>query len=255
MQLRKEIKKKISYYSLRADDILISSFPKVGSTFTRFVLANLVNLQYQVTDKVNFHNLNSIMPELGHENMKKPWEYSSYPRFVKTHDRFNSKFKKVANILYIIRDPRDTMISYHSYANARKSMNAPVDFNDFVLDKKHGMPALNKHFEKYFDHTALIFKYEDLMTKPVECFDQFLNDLLKLNIADDVIEKAVALSRPERVKKEEEETGRPTASKFNSQYKFIRNAGINQWQEEMDPLVAELIMKNTSQLFLQLGYK
>ena len=253
--LLKKLKNKIAYFSLKKEDVLISSFPKVGSTFTRFVLANIINLKYEVAEKVNFHNINIIMPELGHKNMKMKWEYSPIPRLVKTHDNFDRNFMKLAHILYIIRDPRDTMISFHSYATARKSMQAPAKLEDFVKDKNFGIPALNKHFEGYFEHASLIFKYEDLMLKPVECFDDFLNRMLHLNISEELIAKAVDLSRPDKVKNEEKTTGRPSSNKFSSEFNFIRNAGVNQWQSDLEPSISDLILKNSCQLFTKLGYK
>lgn len=250
---QQKITKYKQHRQISSDDIIVASFPKVGSTYTRFVFANLIHLYYG-KEVVNFHNIHNVLPELYKPNFYEKWEYPEFPRIIKTHAKFHRSYANANEILYVIRDPRDTMLSYFAYASAKKSIKAPSDFVEFVQDGQFGIPALNKHLESYFSKHTALFKYEDLMLEPFDCFNGYLNAKLGLNISEDLILKAIELSASDKMKKVESEMGRPTNDNYDKNYKFIRNAKVEQWKSEMPIETSQMIMSLTSPIFKDIGY-
>jgi hypothetical protein len=80
------------------DDTFIASFPRSGNTWTRFLIANLMHTDRQVT----FANIESMIPDstaLSSRAMKRV----PRPRLVKTHEYFDPRYPKV---IYLVREPQ-----------------------------------------------------------------------------------------------------------------------------------------------------
>ena len=88
------------------DDTFVVSYPKSGNTWSRFLIANLLNPGEPAT----FANINRLIPDpeaLSKRTLKK----LPRPRILKSHEAFDPRYKKV---IYIVRDPRDVVLSeYH----------------------------------------------------------------------------------------------------------------------------------------------
>ena len=241
-------------YFLGQKSYLIASFPKVGSTFTRFVLANIFKLQKNAETEIDFFTLGKIMPELGKSSFWMDWDNTLSPKWIKTHSEFSRQFKKANGSLYIVRDPRDTMLSYHAYAKAKKALQAPLELKAFIKDEQMGIAALNRHIEGYWSNKSYLFKYEDLMTNPKSCFNGFLNEHLNLGIDEQIISRAVDASLPDKLRKVEEKAGRPTDVNYKSDFKFVRNASIEQWKTQMDVELANQILDLSHPFFKEVNY-
>ena len=106
------------------DDIFLVSFPKSGNTWTRFLLANLMN-----PDKpVGFADIEQVVPDIaacsGADFRRTP-----RPRLIKSHDGFDPRYRRV---IYIIRDPRDVAVSLYFYAKKVKNIDDSFSLDAFV---------------------------------------------------------------------------------------------------------------------------
>src|SRR3981081_347812 len=149
------------------DDVFIISYPKSGNTWTRFLVANLAFPHEQV----NFANINRLVPEL--EALSKS-ELSRIPRprYPKSHQYFDPLYRK---IVYIVRDPRDVVLSQYHFHRKRRLVQDGVPVEQFVtrfvagstsayaswgenvagwLATRHGRPDF------------LLLRYEDMMAQP-----------------------------------------------------------------------------------------
>jgi hypothetical protein len=98
---------------IQPDDVFLVSFPKSGNTWTRFLLANLIYPGQPAT----FANIHRLIPDPS-GTAKRDFERMPKPRVIKSHESFDPRYKRV---IYIVRDPRDVVVSqYHYHRKLRK---------------------------------------------------------------------------------------------------------------------------------------
>ncbi len=233
---------------LSSEDVLIVSFPKTGSTFTRFVFANVVYLLNKNSEPVDFYNLGQIMPECLKDNLIEfCWKGDPLPRLVKTHQLAeDNPLYAQPKALYVLRDPRDTMISFYYYASKRKKGRFEGTFDEFVENNTFGIDAYNKHIESWYSKASWVFDYETLMKAPLASFLKVFDDL-GINIQRELLQKALLFSQPDKLKAAEKENSRPNHSvNFDEDFTFVRNASIAQWKDKMSPEQATHIWDRSS---------
>ena len=227
----KNIIKGSPYRGLKKEDIVLASFPKTGNTFTRFVLANFIAINARAGEEVNFYNLGNLLPEFGKDDLRLDWQQKVLPRVVKTHEAHRNDFDEAERFLYVMRDPRDTMISYFKYLQANKKVQFSGDIDAFMRDPKYGLEVYLDHIASWKSKANWVFRYEDLMSKPYPLFAQFLNDL-GCEFEPEELEEAISRSQPDRMRKVESAQGRPAQDKnFKEGYVFVRNASTEQWKD------------------------
>jgi Sulfotransferase domain len=94
-------------FAVRHDDTFLVSYPRSGNTWTRFLIANLLH----PNKSVSFANIEHLIPDCEAMSSRYLKRLSS-PRVIKSHEYFDHRYKKV---VYIVRDPRDVVLSYHSF--------------------------------------------------------------------------------------------------------------------------------------------
>ncbi len=220
-----------SYRGLTNRDFVLASFPKTGNTFTRFVLANFLAIKEKAGEEVNFYNLGQLLPEFGKDDLRLDWNHKALPRIIKTHEAHHSEFNIAKRFLYVMRDPRDTMISYFKYLQANKKVQYSGDIDDFIRDENYGLSVYLKHIASWKSRANWVFRYEDLMTNPYPLFESLLKEL-ECEFTQEELEEAIARSQPDRMRKVENAQGRPAQDKnFKEGYVFVRNASTEQWRE------------------------
>ncbi len=225
----------------------LASFPKTGNTFFRFVIANYINNHLLKDAEINFHNLGLWMPEEDTPSEHQAWQYGEiFPKLVKTHALPKQKHKTDSKVVYIMRDPRDTMLSFYHYARASKKFAFEGSLEDFVNHPNWGMPAYTKHIAHWLKVAAVVCRYESLMTSPAETFVQCFS-ALQLRADKEKLALAIEQSQPDRMREIELAKSRPGHSEnFKQEFVFVRNATTAQWKTEMAPDTADLIMSLAS---------
>lgn len=106
------------------DDVFITSYPRSGNTWTRFLIGNLA-----YPDKaVGFATIESLIPAI-YFFPDRVFRKMQRPRIFKSHEYFDPRYKRT---IYIVRDPRDVAVSYYHYAIKRKSVEEGYPIEDFV---------------------------------------------------------------------------------------------------------------------------
>ena len=226
------------------DDTFLLSYPKSGNTWSRFLVANLIH-----TDgPVDFSNINGIIPST--EGTTKRYLTSvPRPRVLKSHEYFDPRYPK---IVFIVRDPRDVVLSEYHWDIKRRALKDDCRIEDFVERFVHG--PLNHPFGTWGDNVAswfytrrnspsfLLIKYESLQTDPVREVTRIAR-FLNIPAGPDRIEFAFQQSSADRMRELERKQGPVWAStKETRQDKpFIRSAKSGGWKAELpEPCTARL---------------
>lgn len=155
---------------LRSNDILVTSYPRSGSTWLRFMLCALL-----ADVEPTFTNVREYIPPVDRLTRR---TVALLPgcRLVKSHEPPHSIVGlRTTKMLYLVRDVRNVALSYHQY-RIRSGLSAPAEFGHFLdrfLDgqidgygdwRAHAQAALLR--SKTFPNTIQIIRYEDLLSDP-----------------------------------------------------------------------------------------
>ena len=134
---------------------IVASFPKSGSTWVRFLVANLFNQVVPEVDGVDFHNIHEIVPEIGRPDDRR--RFLGLPPVWKTHDEWRKGFDRV---VLVLRNPWDTLFSYWHYINGEQGRK--VTLAEVVNGSRHGAAAVVRHAASYLDRCPglLVLNYE-----------------------------------------------------------------------------------------------
>lgn len=150
-------------FTVFPDDTFIVSYLRSGNTWTRFLIANLIHQEEPVT----FANIEQIVPDT-HAQSKKYLKSIPRPRFLKSHQYFDPRYKKV---IYIVRDPRDVALSYYLFQRKYRHIEDgyPIDHyvSRFVAGELNGFGSWGENVlswlaPRFNSPGFLLLRYEDM---------------------------------------------------------------------------------------------
>lgn len=218
------------FLGLRPNDIILTSFPKSGNTWLRFFFCNVISLVEWDGRIVDFKTVDTTMPELGVDDLWVGWPHKAIPRVVKTHRGFWPFFRDKKSIL-VIRDPRDTMVSFYHFENARKEPRFTGTFSAFIRHEMFGLERWFKHYRSWIDRCTVLLRYEDLRVDDVLHLRRMV-DTLGIDISDGLLNAAAEKSRFGNVQKVERQFGLSRENVFKKEYSFTRSGKSGGWREQ-----------------------
>jgi hypothetical protein len=111
-------------FEVYPDDTFVVSYPRSGSTWTRFLVANLVWPDQTVT----FANLDRLVPATAAVSSR-ALKRVRRPRIIKCHNYFDHRYQ---NIIYIVRDPRDVVLSEYRFCLKARAIPDGYPMERFV---------------------------------------------------------------------------------------------------------------------------
>jgi hypothetical protein len=183
-------------------DVMLSSFPRSGSTWVRFFLCNLISLREWGGREIDFDLLDRTMVAFGANDLTEPWPHRTIPRVVKTHRRYLPLFARASGAIGVVRDPRDVMVSYYHFRKDYQGRDSGA-FPGFIRDRRFGLASWFRHYQTWRDHWTLMVKYEDLKRDAFSEFTSIL-DVLGVGYPEDVVSEAIRRSDIRNVRKVEE---------------------------------------------------
>ncbi|XP_078486765.1 sulfotransferase 1C2-like isoform X1 [Ciona intestinalis] len=208
------------------NDIVVSSYPKTGTTWLRDVCRHIIyehdSLEFEFTKALAGPH---VYLELGSEAKYELWEKLPWKRrILGTHMSAGMmNLKRLRNsgvkIIYVMRNPKDQMVSMFNMSknlpfpreNELVRSVLPSDFNDYVqaaLDGKQNMFV--KKGEGYLDHiltwyahrnddNVLLVQYEDMKQNPAPEILKVAK-FLGVNMSEDQADKIAAMTSFEATK-------------------------------------------------------
>jgi hypothetical protein len=149
----------------------------------------------------------------------------------------------------LVRDPRDAANSLYQFLGkytARQGLADPGTFADFLGGTGfNGTPPMRAWTEIYQGWLAAvpqlrrcaIVHFADLKKRPVEAVTELLTTL-ELDVAPEVVERAVERSSFESMRAHEEKVVRTLSEKDAPDLRMMRRGKVDEWQEWLTPELA-----------------
>uniref|UniRef100_A0A8C9I077 Sulfotransferase n=1 Tax=Piliocolobus tephrosceles TaxID=591936 RepID=A0A8C9I077_9PRIM len=174
-----DIRDEIWNFQAKPDDLLISTYPKAGTTWTQ----EIVELIQNEGDVEKSLEQAHAMPS---------------PRILKTHLPFHllppSFLEKNCKIIYVARNPKDNMVSYYHFQRMNKALPDPGTWEEYFetfLDLCDSLPCFPSHLPVSKDkHRILYLFYEDMKKNPKHEV-QKLTEFIEKKLDDKVLDKIV----------------------------------------------------------------
>lgn len=240
------------------DDTFLVSFPRSGNTWSRFLVCNLMNPD----DPVDFAQLESRIPEIYDVTDRKLRTFPR-PRIIKSHECFDPRYKK---IIYIVRDPRDVLISYYEFQLKRRVISDDCSLEDFVprFMESEIEPKIGTWRDHVVSWTAtrggqknfLLVRYEDMLADTQKASTKIAS-FLGLDSNPERIARAVALSTADRMRKLEKEQSRQWKETKNTRQDkpFVRKAASGGWRSILPERCVAQIESAWGEVMRSVGYE
>jgi hypothetical protein len=239
------------------DDTFLVSFPRSGNTWTRFLVCNLMN----PADPVNFAQLESRIPEIYYVTDQNLCAFPR-PRVIKSHECFDPRYKK---IIYIVRDPRDVLISYYEYQLKRRVISEDCSLEEFLprfmeseIEPKTG--SWRDHVVSWMatrggQKNFLLLRYEEMLVNTQKEATKIAS-FLGLDSNPGRIARAVALSSADRMRKLEKEQSRQwkLTKKTRQDKPFVRKAEAGGWKYTLPERCVAQIESAWGDVMRSVGY-
>jgi hypothetical protein len=226
------------------DDIFLVSYPKSGNTWTRFLVANLVYPDKQV----DFANINDLTPD-PEALTKRHLARMPRPRIIKSHQYFDPCYRRV---IYIVRDPRDVLLSEYYFDIKRGLINEGYPIGDYVsrfvgTQERHVYGTWGENVASWVyvrgnDPGFLLVRYEELQSagaRELARIAEFLGIAPDPNRLTSALERSSADRMRELEKKQAHMWS--STKETRKDKPFVRAAKAGGWKQELpDKCIAEV---------------
>ncbi len=244
---------------IRQSDLFLVGYPKSGCTWLEFLFIHALLVRDEKRP-VTFPDLNRLVPNLTSVLPTDPlmmWPYFARrsPRVFISHSTFDSRMLD-GKVVYIIRDPRDVLVSYYQYHRTIHP-DYTGSLNDFVMNSDFYPCHWDEHVGGWLlnrSHPRLCFvKYEDLKRDPRVEFARVLGEI-KADASERDVARAVRRSDFKALRALEDKA--PTWRRRQTpQYYHCRKGKAGGWRAEMSAEALEVVQSRYARVMQQVGYE
>ena len=247
------------YLTVFPEDVFLVSYFRSGSTWSRFLVGNLI----QQDEPVTFANLGRIVP-LIYELPDRVLRRSS--RVLKSHECFDPRYPRV---VYIVRDPRDVAVSWYFYNLKVRVIPDGYSMDQFVdnfvaanvVDYADLVGCWQDHVLSWVRLRTgkpgfRLLRYEDLLADPSK---ELANLALFLGIdpTSDQVEHAVRLSSAGHLQSLEKKQAKQWVETKGTRQDipFVREAKSGGWRDKLSPRALKTIEEAWGATMKEFGYE
>ena len=246
------------------DDVFLTSYPRSGNTWTRFLIGNLI---YQ-DEPVTFLNIEARVAEI-YFNSDHRMRGLPRPRILKSHECFQPFYP---NVIYIVRDPRDVAVSFYHHNLKAGNIADQYPMDDFV--RRFVAAEFDRRWGSWADHVQswqlmrqndpgfILLRYEDMKQDAEQQLLRIADFLRRRSLhnidsSPQKLRQAIELSSPERMRKLEKEQGGDwvLTKSTRSDKPFVRSATAGTWKSVLSRASVMVIETAWGPIMRQLGYQ
>jgi hypothetical protein len=248
-------------FAVYPDDTLLVSYPRSGNTWTRFLIANLMHPDVDVS----FANIERLIPDTTAQSSRTV-KRTPRPRLIKTHEYFDHRYNRV---IYVVRDPRDVAVSYYHFQRKSRQIEDCCAIERFVEDfvRGHGK-LISADWGSWGENVAswiftrgespdfLLCRYEDLFENPVQ---QLARIALFLGVepSPQLLLRAVERSSADRMREMEKRQSDVwvVTKDRRKDIPFVRVAKAGGWRDTLPERCVLQIEEAWGELMARLDYE
>jgi len=274
----------------------LASYPKSGNTLLRSFLSTYFfskdgNFNFDLLRNIKQYPNNKLFLELGvdisnrheiaknhlnaqkliNQNKKSFQFWKTHSSFVKMDGYSFTDLNNTLGVIYIVRDPRDVVISYAHHNNQTIKQTLKMINQNYILgaEIKDSIPvylgswSYNYNSWKVFKNINkyLLIKYEELILNDEKYFEKillFIKNISKMDfdISEKKIKKVLEEIKFEKLKKLEKEKGFHESKKDDkgNTINFFRSGKTKQWKNNLDLKTKNMIEEVCQKEMKELGY-
>jgi hypothetical protein len=238
----------LRHHGFRPADVFLGSYPRSGTTWSRFVLLEILTGHEGGFDEVNgmLHGVGNqatgaaVLPGGG--------------RLLATHEQYRKQYHKA---IYLVRDVRDVILSEFAYTTALEFFEDDLDafISDFLRKKVNPFGPWQKHVASWLDSpiggtpNLLKVQYEELRKNPLE---QFTRIATFLGVDSDPALIQRAIEHNSLAKMKEKERIAPQRASVKGQ--FVRKGEVQGWRAKLTAEQVQFITQHAGSILQRLGY-
>ena len=244
--------------AVRPDDTFIVSYPRSGNTWTRYLVANLLHPEEPAT----FANIERLVPDAEAQSSRYMRGVPG-PRTIKSHSYFDPRYPRV---LYIVRDPRDVVLSYFDFSRKYRQIEDNYPLAQYVSDCVRGR-LTSADWGTWGENVAswvfargarpgfLLLRYEDMKAQTETALCR-IADFYGIKLTPDQAARIMERSSADRLRELEKTQGKDWVSTKDkrSDIPFVRTATTGGWKSKLMPEAVAEIETAWGNIMVQLGY-
>ena len=241
------------------DDTFLVSYPRSGNTWTRFLIANMVYPQ----ENVSFLNIEKLIPDTSSQSSRALLR-TPRPRIIKTHCYFDHRYGKT---IYIVRDPRDVVLSNYDFQRKYRQIEDGYPLDRYVDDFICGR-LVSADWGTWRENVAswvytrgqekdfLLVRYEDLQDDAVSELGR-IAQFLGADTSNSNLKRAVELSSADRMRKleKQEEDSWIATKNRRKDIPFVGKAKSGGWKTNLPAGCVQQMESAWGDVMNHLGYR
>ncbi|GAA0604077.1 hypothetical protein GCM10009001_21530 [Virgibacillus siamensis] len=238
-------------YTFQEDDICLVAYPKSGNNFLLFLVAMLL---YQT--KMDWSTKGKMVQNVSSE----PIENLPSPHLVWSHNSYDPNYPKV---IYLVRDPRDIVISYyHHFQRYHGKMRNFDKFFHAFMGGSIGPGMWDRNIASWLDNREkikngfLLIKYEDLLENTAKEAHRIAN-FLNVDRTEKEINEAVDWASFDNMKALEKKQNTHVSGNSplaDPNIAFVREGQANKWKSVLSQEQQQQINQKFHKTLTRLGY-
>jgi len=238
----------LRHRGIRPADVLFGSYPRSGTTWSRFTLFEIMT-----GEPAGFTAVNTAIRGVG----RHPFALRVLPnggRLINSHEQYRKEYQRA---IYLVRDGRDVALSEFAYTSALEFFRGDLDqfLQVFLCGKISGFAPWHRHVHGWLDSpiagtpNLLVVHFEDLRRNPLESFTK-MAEFLGVDAGPERIRRAIANNVLDKMKEKE----RVEPQRASIKDRFVRSGSVQGWRSKLTPAQIELFEKHAGSALTRLGY-
>jgi hypothetical protein len=208
-------------------DIFLSSYPRSGSTWLRFLLFDLLT-----GEEALFGVVNQSIPYVGQQSQA-PSLLPGGGRLIKTHEPYIRGFKRA---VYIVRDARSVVLSEYRFMRMRFGYRRDFDhfLDEFLRGEVNPFGRWDAHVRFWLDSSIaekgnlLVIRFEDMRQNTLETL-KTVTAFLGAEPNEQALVDAIANNDVGHMRAKEQRALQRTTEKLDRRFPFVGEGSATGW--------------------------